>query len=738
VCSPAKAATVQEILRIDNYHYNHLGLPFAIASGLLVALLLFQAFMRGAPLLRGTFGLICAAITPYVFGYALIAWTDRPELARVIARYALAPVPIAGAAVLLFALALCRVFHRHRRLAAVSLGTALVSAVLCATTDLVVSGTWVTPSGITYHVAGPLGAPHTAVAGLWVAVGLAILGQHMRNATDPLRRRQLRAAVWSFSIALLTVVDGLLAYRIGFAPLSWLFMSAAALVATRVVVRDDLARTASLDPNSVRLILYVAAAAAGMWLVVDSPIGAAPPVLVAAAALALFTGLRLLTAVAGRLWPPRRGSTDRVREQAFAALERRLRSATTDAEVAAASCEMLERTLGAGRVELYLPSRVDYSWASADGTVLPEAKTPDPRLLGWLADNPAPIIRDGLRPTRLAEPRALLDGLIEAFASEALIPVISSDEVIGLIAVAELPRDRPLAPDDISLLRRLQAEVTSGLLYARMYAETAAKVHAAVELELAAAVQEAFIPGSKTVRHGPTRLCGLSAPANECGGDWWAFRALADDRLLVLVADVTGHGIASAMVTGAAKGCYEVALRAMGNEVDLVGLFRLLHNAVGRAGGGAFHMTCFACILDPPRASVSFVNAGHVAPYVCQLASDGQVELGVLVARGNPLGSGDLQEYRLHQRPLAGGATVVWYTDGLVESTNREAEQFGDRRFQRALRSIARAGTSVESVRDQLLLRFVQFQDSHPPQDDVTLVVANVAPAPQAATAGPS
>jgi sigma-B regulation protein RsbU (phosphoserine phosphatase) len=239
-------------------------------------------------------------------------------------------------------------------------------------------------------------------------------------------------------------------------------------------------------------------------------------------------------------------------------------------------------------------------------------------------------------------------------------------------------------------------------------------------------VQAAFVPKGDLVRCGNTSFAGVYQPASRCGGDWWSVHALPGDRVLVLIGDVTGHGVAAAMVTAAAKGCYDVAQRLMGQELDVVRLLDLLDSSVRRAGGEQFYMTCFATLLDPGRGQVTYANAGHVVPYLCRPRGDGQVELDALVARGNPLGAADRAELQALTREVARGDILIWYTDGIVECTNPLGKQFGDRRMQRLLRKTAGNGASVQSIRNGLVRAVVAFQEGQPADDDITLVVGKI------------
>lgn len=243
----------------------------------------------------------------------------------------------------------------------------------------------------------------------------------------------------------------------------------------------------------------------------------------------------------------------------------------------------------------------------------------------------------------------------------------------------------------------------------------------AAEVELAAAVQQAFIPDGRPRGLGPVELAGSFIPASQCGGDWWAALELPEGAgTLVLVADVTGHGIGAARITAAARGAYDAALRLGGGATDLEGLMAALDAAVRRVGAGHYHMTCFAALIDPGRR-VRFTSAGHVAPYVARRVDDGRVQIDALVARGNPLGLGNGQSTVVEQA-LRPGDLVIFYSDGLIDCVSPTGERLGDRRMQRLLRDIVAADLDIGSVRDRIEQVVHEFAAGAPQPDDITFV----------------
>jgi sigma-B regulation protein RsbU (phosphoserine phosphatase) len=290
------------------------------------------------------------------------------------------------------------------------------------------------------------------------------------------------------------------------------------------------------------------------------------------------------------------------------------------------------------------------------------------------------------------------------------------------------------------------------LLHARLALRAAERAALAREVELAATVQAELLPGPGPHVHGALTVVGSWQPATRCAGDFWTVMALGeperrddrDDRpVLIAIGDVTGHGVASAMVTAAAIGACDVCVRRRGAALDLGELIAALDAAVRRVGGGELAMTCFVAIFDPAARELRFVSCGHTAPYLCRApalpadpagaaspegpSSHRAIELHALVARGNPLGSGLAVSARVQHRSLQPGDLVVWYTDGVVEAQDPAGVAFGDRKLQNLLKKLDRQRLAPVAVHELVQRSVAAHRAGRPLADDETLVVAQLA-----------
>ena len=233
----------------------------------------------------------------------------------------------------------------------------------------------------------------------------------------------------------------------------------------------------------------------------------------------------------------------------------------------------------------------------------------------------------------------------------------------------------PSSRDEIGVLCERFNDMTKRV--GNLLRESMEKAALDKEIERANAIQSLLLPSLEEFKTAGLSYCGLCVSATQMGGDWWHHYPLDNNRVLLCVGDVTGHGIPSAMLTASAKACCDTFLLD-NSEVDLSRFMRSLDHTIRQSGKGELVMTLFACVLDTRTMAVRFANAGHNFPL---LLRNGKPQ--GLVATGGRLGDGG--EYVPTEAKLQAGDLVVLYTDGLIECENKDGEEYGMRRFRRLL-----------------------------------------------------
>ncbi len=254
--------------------------------------------------------------------------------------------------------------------------------------------------------------------------------------------------------------------------------------------------------------------------------------------------------------------------------------------------------------------------------------------------------------------------------------------------------------------------------------QTAEKARIEQELEVAKTIQDTLVPSSDPVDHGALTFAGYYQPAAQTGGDWWTWSDLVDGKVLLVVGDVTGHGVPSAMITAAAKAACDVAKYVYRDDVTVSGLLEIMNHAIYESAQRKFVMTCFASIFDPHKRTITYANAGHNFPYLYRAGADGRGEFGSLMIRGNRLGDDRNSRYEAKTTELFPGDVVVWYTDGIVECENHTGDEYGEKRFRASVRRAAALG--VGDMRDSIVGDATAFFGQTPRKDDITMIVGRI------------
>lgn len=194
------------------------------------------------------------------------------------------------------------------------------------------------------------------------------------------------------------------------------------------------------------------------------------------------------------------------------------------------------------------------------------------------------------------------------------------------------------------------------------------------ELEIASTMQKLLFPEDLPSN---TRM-DISAkytPRHEVGGDYYDFIPLGDDEYIICIADVSGKGIAAAMLMAN----FQATIRTLFDyqRFDMKTLIEELNKKVMKSAKGEKFITFFLAHYDATSRKLSYVNAGHNHPFITngktvEDLQEGCIGLGML---------DELPFINIGEKQLSPNTTIVLYTDGVVELENEAEEFFGTERL---------------------------------------------------------
>lgn len=249
-------------------------------------------------------------------------------------------------------------------------------------------------------------------------------------------------------------------------------------------------------------------------------------------------------------------------------------------------------------------------------------------------------------------------------------------------------------------------------------AERSARAQAEMEhdLDVARDIQRGLMPDGGAQVEGYD-IAGMARPAQQTGGDYYDWQKLPDGRFLVVLADVTGHGIGPALVMAVCRAYARASAPSAPDPSKLLEqVNRLIHDDLSRTGR---FITMVIAIVSPD-GTLDLVSAGH-GPTLLHRA--GQKEPAVFGGDGIPLGIDAAETYGPHATiRMQPGDVLLLATDGFMEwMRSGGSEQFGIARMQKAL--ARSAGGTAASVLAALDADVQEFAKGEAQADDTTAVV---------------
>jgi phosphoserine phosphatase RsbU/P len=295
----------------------------------------------------------------------------------------------------------------------------------------------------------------------------------------------------------------------------------------------------------------------------------------------------------------------------------------------------------------------------------------------------------------------------ERTRSELEIPLMAGGRLIGVLDVQHVDVDG-FSPARIQLLEALAGHVGTAIENARLFRkERLEKERMSRELAEARQIQAALSPASPP----PLRGFAIDArciPCREVGGDWYDYVLLPGDRVGVVLADISGKGMAAALLMSSTRSILRLLAEDGSPPGEVLGR---LNRVLLKDFPAARFVTMIYAVLDGAQRRVRFANAGH--PYPLLVDSGGSRFLET--ETGCPLG---IQDGTFAEREIAmsAGNRLVLYSDGLSEALNTAEEEYGTARL---VDRVASAPATLESLLEDVR----RFTSGTPASDDLTVMM---------------
>lgn len=234
------------------------------------------------------------------------------------------------------------------------------------------------------------------------------------------------------------------------------------------------------------------------------------------------------------------------------------------------------------------------------------------------------------------------------------------------------------------------------------------------DLGVARSIQQGLMPSTSPKLAG-FDIAGMARPAQQTGGDYYDWQPLPDGRLLVVLADVSGHGIGPALVMAV---CRAYARASAPAAVDAAGLLAQINSLIYQDLSSSGRFITMALAFLSPDGSIDLVSAGH-GPTMLYSAETGTIES--FGGDGIPLGIMPDADYGpVNRRTLKPGDALLLLTDGFMEWQGREGDLYGTDRLQASFKEAAKG--PAQAILDRIDADVHAFAKGNAQQDDTTVV----------------
>lgn len=285
------------------------------------------------------------------------------------------------------------------------------------------------------------------------------------------------------------------------------------------------------------------------------------------------------------------------------------------------------------------------------------------------------------------------------------------NRVVGVLQLLN-KRHGSFGPRDLEFLDSMSDHMAIAMENARLHIDIIEKKRMERELQLGQEIQNRLFPKPPSDIKG-IELDARSIPCYEVGGDYYDFLELPDGDLGIAVGDVSGKGVAAALIMSSIQAALRVAAPL---EPRIASLIARLNGLLFRMAGGRKYATFFFGRYNPVTGELRYVNAGHNPPFIL---SNGTLE--PIHSTGRPIGILPDASYEEGTVTLPKGATLFLYTDGLNEAATEDEEEYGMDR----LRDLAQRSASGPffDIAGKVIDEIHAFENGAHATDDKTVVV---------------
>jgi len=312
---------------------------------------------------------------------------------------------------------------------------------------------------------------------------------------------------------------------------------------------------------------------------------------------------------------------------------------------------------------------------------------------------------------------AKLRGTAFGTASVMIASLLYGKQNMGVLALGNGPMDASFSQSDFVVFKSIAEQSAFALYNAIIYSEANEKKRLDHDLEIARDIQRVLLPAEPPSVNG-FEISGINVPARQVSGDYFDYIKVDEERLGVVIADVSGKGVPASLIMAI---CRSVLRSQAAQNPSPADVLRKVNRQLYPDIKEDMFISMAYLILDHARNGVTLARAGHEAPLLYKRVSQTVTPLkppGMVVGidSGNVFDriTGDFPV------PLERDDCLVLYTDGVTEALDTDGNEFGVERTVQSVR--ASADNGAQAIVARLIDDLRNFVGSHPQNDDITLI----------------
>lgn len=319
------------------------------------------------------------------------------------------------------------------------------------------------------------------------------------------------------------------------------------------------------------------------------------------------------------------------------------------------------------------------------------------------------VINDAQHDSRFAKRFDASTGFITR--AILCVPLKTKERVIGVLQAINPLRREGFCLSDLDLFETFAHQAAIAIENAKLHTELVKQEKAKQALKIAHEIQQNFLPDLTQHRFG-IDVCAQTLPAFDVGGDLYDVIALEENRIGVILGDVSGKGVPAALYMVRAMSEYRFLAPQVKDPAELL---TALNQKLSENSPFGMFITMICLVIDLNTNSIQYASAGHL-PLILRKASDETVEV-LTATQSVPLGMVPDASFFLNSLDLEKGDALFLYTDGVIEARNKNGKEYSVEGLKNCLEEKADSARDYSERIFEDVRKFTVGADQH---DDIT------------------